>query len=176
MHKKLKLPSLQSNETEHLACFHVRQRNRLLYPGACSLEYQSMVQIALECLFGWDVKTQKGRARILGILEAWCRADEEQGRGDVHGHWLIWISGINKLREMIRSQDTIVRQEAIHAFLNHVNKVMSAKYGDFDLVVAHECENNITVSSNVSDIYDNDQPQVLRDARQKKNAMISKAV
>ena len=132
------------------------------------MEYQSMMQIVLECLFGWDDKNQQGNEGILGVLDAFCRADEEQGRGDLHSHWLLWISGMNKLRKMMLSRDKIVRQEAVETYLRYVNKVMSARYGEFDLVVTHTCANNKVITSTVSEIYNDEQPQVLRDARHKK--------
>ena len=106
----------------------MRRKNCLLYPGACSLEYQSLMQIVLECLFNWDSKNQKGRDGIVGIVEAFCRADEEQGRGSLHSHWLIWIARINRLRKMMLSADKAERQAAIDSFVKYVNKAMSAKY------------------------------------------------
>ena len=39
------------------------------------------MQIALEILFGWHPGKQKGKRGLFGIMEAFCRADEEQGRG-----------------------------------------------------------------------------------------------
>ena len=111
------LPSLKSDEEEQMVDFCVRQKNRLLYPGACSLEYQSLVQIVLECLLGWNSNDQKGSEGILGKLEAFCRGDEEQGRGSNHGHWLIWVAGFNKLRSMLRLQDKVVRAEGQETFL-----------------------------------------------------------
>ena len=59
--------------------FNLRKRNRKTFPGACSLEYESAMQITLECLFGWDPTNQMGKRGILGVLEAFCRASEEQG-------------------------------------------------------------------------------------------------
>jgi len=51
-----------------------------MYPGACSIEYQSIVQILLEILFGWDSKKQEGSCGILGTLDAYAVAHEEQGK------------------------------------------------------------------------------------------------
>ena len=51
------------------------------YPGACSLEFQSVMQILTKCMLRWDTKTQLSRGkRILGTVEAFFGADEEQGR------------------------------------------------------------------------------------------------
>ena len=56
------------------------------YPGACAQEYHSAIQIVMECLFGWDAKKQQGTVGVLGIVEAFCQAIEEQGREPLHGH------------------------------------------------------------------------------------------
>ena len=166
-HVQHALPSLKSDEAEQMVDFCVRQKNRLLYPGACSLEYQSLVQIVLECLLGWDSNNRKGREGILGVLEAFCRGDEEQGRGSNHGHWLIWVARFNRLRSMLRSRDRAVREEGREKFLAYVSKVISARYGDFDLVVTHNCANNQTIKAPASTLFEDVDPQLFCDARHK---------
>jgi hypothetical protein len=49
---------------------------RLNHPGACSLEFQSVMQILMECILQWDVtkKTTKGKG-ILGTVVAFSAAD-----------------------------------------------------------------------------------------------------
>ena len=66
--------------------FSLRKKQRLSYPGACSLEYQSAMQIVIQCLIGWDLKTKQGRKGIFGVPVAFGSADEEQGRKTVHGY------------------------------------------------------------------------------------------
>ncbi len=54
-------------------------------PGACSLEFQSVMQILTECLLKWDIKTQTSKGKgILGTVIAFAGADEEQGRETLH--------------------------------------------------------------------------------------------
>ncbi len=58
---------------------------RISYPGACSLEFQSIMQILTECLLSLDTKTQTARGKgILGTVIAFAGADEEQGMGSHH--------------------------------------------------------------------------------------------
>jgi hypothetical protein len=54
---------------------------RLNCPGAYSLEFQSVMQIQMECMLRWDImkKTTRGK-RIFGTVVAFSAADEEQGR------------------------------------------------------------------------------------------------
>jgi hypothetical protein len=65
---------------------------RINYPGACSLEFQSVMQILTECLLKWDTKRQTSKGK--GILEtelAYAGADEEQGCKTLHQCWQIWV-------------------------------------------------------------------------------------
>ena len=71
--------------------FTLRSKQRTMYPGACSLVYESPMQIVIKCLLGWNLDEQVGEEGVFGILEAWARTDEEQGRKTPHGHWLAWI-------------------------------------------------------------------------------------
>jgi hypothetical protein len=66
---------------------------RLNHPGACSLEFQSVMQIRMECVLQWDVtkKTTKGKG-ILGTVVAFSAADEEEGRKTLHRHLQIWFN------------------------------------------------------------------------------------
>jgi hypothetical protein len=70
---------------------------RLNNPGACSLEFQSVMQILMEYMLQWDVtkKTSKGKG-ILGTVVAFSAADEEQDRKNLHHHWQIWVQEINQ--------------------------------------------------------------------------------
>ncbi len=53
---------------------------RMKYPGACSLELQSVMQILTKCMLRWDTKTQSSKGKgILGTVLAFSGADEEQG-------------------------------------------------------------------------------------------------
>ena len=44
------LPSLQCSEEDCIADFVLRKDIRLKNPGACSLEFQSVMQIVVECM------------------------------------------------------------------------------------------------------------------------------
>jgi len=51
------LEKAQENLGDYLLDFNFRRRQRLRYPGACSLAYQHLIQIVIEVLLGWDPKT-----------------------------------------------------------------------------------------------------------------------
>jgi hypothetical protein len=51
---------------------------RINNPGACSLEFQSVMQILTECLLKRETKTQTSKGKgILGTIIAFAGADEE---------------------------------------------------------------------------------------------------
>jgi hypothetical protein len=55
------------------------------YPGACSLEFQSVMQILTKCMLRWDTKTQSSKGKgILGTVLAFSGADKEQCRKTLH--------------------------------------------------------------------------------------------
>ena len=103
---------MDCTEEALLADFNLRKNEQIKYPGACALEYNSSIQIVMECLFGWDPKKQQGKPGILGTLEAFCEAIEEQGRGTLHGHFLIWIKHFGLLRKLLYHKKADVRIEA----------------------------------------------------------------
>ena len=111
--------------------FVLRKKQRTARPGACSMEYQNAMDIVLRCLLGWDSKKQSGRCGIFGMVEAWIRADEEQGRLTLHGHWLIWIRGFNRLRSLMQDRDRETRKAATRKYIDYINSIMSTSLGDF---------------------------------------------
>lgn len=121
--------------------FEFRKKTRLRYPGACSLEYQSIIQIVLECLFQWDPKQQKAKGPgIFGTLLLFAPADEEQGRLTLHRHWQLWTKEIDQtLRRNLFHKDPNIRKETRSAFYAYIDNVMSASF-DEDLVITHHCE------------------------------------
>ena len=134
------LPSLKGSEEDCIADFVLLKDARISYPGACSLEFQSIMQILTECLLKWDTKTQTATGKgILGTLTAFAAADEEQGRKTLHRHWQIWVKELNQsVRDYLFHKDTKTRTDARKAFLKHIDNVICANYGS-DLHITHKC-------------------------------------
>ena len=98
----MQLPDVSKMSPDDCAIdFKLRCKSRRNYPGACSLEYQNLMQIVIECLLNWDMSTNCSKGPgIFGETIAFARADEEQGRGSLHGHWQIWIKELSQKQEM----------------------------------------------------------------------------
>jgi hypothetical protein len=110
------------------------------YPSACSLEFQSVMQILTKCMIRWDTKTQSSRGKgILGTLLAFFGADEEQGRKTLHHHWQLWVQELNQtLRDCLFDTDATKRKEARKIFCQQIDYVISACYGP-ELIITHTC-------------------------------------
>ena len=125
------LPSLKCSEEECIADFVIRKKTRLEYPGACSLEFQSVMQILTNCLLKWDTQKRKSTGQgILGTVLAFFGADEEQGRKTLHRHWQIWTKEMNQtLRNSLFDNDPNKRKEARITFTKLVDSFICAGYG-----------------------------------------------
>ena len=141
--KEVLLPDLGDWDDEgHLnkcrLSFELRKKTRSLYPGACSLVYQHLMQIVTECLIGWDPKKHAGQPGVFGTPIAYSRTDEEQGRKTLHSHWQIWVRDFNKTRNALFHSDDSKRRAARDALVSYIDHVVCASYGT-DFVVTHNC-------------------------------------
>ena len=102
------------------------------------LEYQSIVEITIKVLFGWDMNKKQGGVAIFGKIKAHSVAHEEQGRNTLLGHCHIWLDSVSKLRERLYHTDLTVRLQSRRNFLEYVGKVMNASYNDTGLTVWHK--------------------------------------
>ncbi len=79
------LPNLKCSEEDCLTDFVLRRDMRMKYPGACSLEFQSVMQILTQCMLRWDTKTQSSKGKgILGTVLVFSGADKKQDRKTLH--------------------------------------------------------------------------------------------
>jgi hypothetical protein len=113
------LPSLQCLEAHCFADFVLQKDIRLNHPGARFLEFQSVMQILMECMLPWDVKKKTTRGKgILGTVVAFSAADEEQGKKKLNRHWQIWVTEINQtVQNCLFHEDITIRDRARITFL-----------------------------------------------------------
>lgn len=149
------MPSIDDT-TDNVCLIDYTERRdiRLKYPGACALEYESIIKTLLKKLFGWDCKKQKGTKGILGTLEAFCVAHEEQSRKTSHGHWLLWIKELMHWRKELFGSN---KEAARKAFLKYVDSIMSSSYlKDEEIKVdndcCNKCESNATMDQCIGSI------------------------
>ena len=85
------MASLDCTDADCVADFKLHRDTRQMYPGACAIEYESIVQVLIKAIFGWDSDKQEGKAGILGTLLAYAGAHEEQGKSPFQEHINIYL-------------------------------------------------------------------------------------
>lgn len=61
------------------------------------------MKLVVKHVLGWDKKRNRPykTGGTFGIVKAFLRVTEEQGRGTVHSHWLIWLTDHTNLENQI---------------------------------------------------------------------------
>jgi hypothetical protein len=118
-------------------------------------------------MLGWDLNANcKKGVGIFGEPLAVMRADEEQNRHTLHGHFLIWIKNFNEVRDDLFHPDPEKRERSRMKMREYVEKVFCSDYGyDHFLLVTHkECGTCLPISELFTECEDK---QKIRDARHK---------
>ena len=64
-------------------------------PVAAADFFDFMIRCFFKYLIGWDYDSEKSlpEGGIFGIVNAFCGTSEYTERGNLHGHFLIWLLG-----------------------------------------------------------------------------------
>ena len=81
--------------------FKAKKNRRATYSGACTIEYDSVIQVVVAVLIGWDKDNHKGSSGIFGIPQAYADCCEEQARFTLYSHISIWIENFNDTRNLL---------------------------------------------------------------------------
>jgi hypothetical protein len=121
--------------------FVIRRRTRKRYPGACSLEFQNVMDIVLRCLFNWDDEEKQSLGPgIVGDLVAWNQTTEEQGRGSLHAHWQLFTEQLStRARLDLFHTDKVTKDIARKELVDYIDSMICASYGT-DIDIVHDCE------------------------------------
>jgi len=121
------LPTIQES-VEILSCkLGIRRALRVQYPGACAREFDSLLQIVLSDLIGWNGKTYK-RDGIFGRIVAYAIGNEEQGRTTLHGHIILWVLNYQNLQQQLFSSDAAIRERSKVELTKYLEKVLSSSF------------------------------------------------
>ena len=162
--KEHTLPSIEQIQDQNycLLDFNTRKRLRSKYP--CALEYQSIVQIVINILIGWDNETKLHNNGIFGIPLAYADCCEEQARYTLHSHISVWVEGFNKVRNLLFHESILIRNKAKEELQMYFDKIAQASLGDL-----YDYDTNIVSSSQtiskISDILIPPKNQDLRHMR-----------
>ena len=130
--KEHSLPSIEQIQDQNycLLDFNTRKKLRSKYPGACALEYQSIVQIVINILIGWNSKTKVHDNGIFGIPLAYADCCEEQARYTLHSHISVWVEDFNKVRNLLFDKDINIGNKAKEELQMYFDKIAQASLGD----------------------------------------------
>ena len=163
--QKMHVPSVDCSENKCILDFSLRAKTRTKYPGACSLFYQEVVQFMYE-MIGWDpVRNRRKSVGVFGPVKASGKGDEEQNRGTLHGHTLLWLENFSEVTKMLFSNDEEQRDNAKNQVIRFVDQHFQADY-DYDdsIEIFHkECGHRGTISN----MFEETSLQDLRDSRNK---------
>mmetsp|Transcript_5574 Transcript_5574/g.8547 ORF Transcript_5574/g.8547 Transcript_5574/m.8547 type:complete len:222 (+) Transcript_5574:673-1338(+) len=127
---------MEFTDDELLLKLNLRNKNRIEYPGICEQEYIRVIDHIIFCLFKWDMKEKKSLGiGLFGEVEAFCLANEEQGRKDLHGHFIIFIKGWNNTMKILQKKDQKQKSfvEAEQNTIAYFNNIASANlFSTFD--------------------------------------------
>jgi hypothetical protein len=116
-----------------------RSKLRIDNPSACAREYNSIMQIIMEALVGWDFK--EGKERFFGIFGevlGWSGTTEEQGRKTLHLHILLFIALFDRLITMLWSTSEELKGKAKDELTKYTAQTMSSSYKIDDEYYTHE--------------------------------------
>jgi hypothetical protein len=131
----------QPTDDENTLIFNsvFRSKLRIDNPGACAREYNSIMQIIMETLIGWDFKGGKQSFfGILGEVLGWSDTTEEQGRKTLHSHILLFIAFFDRLISMSWSTSEEVRRKAKDELTKYIAQTMSSSYEIVNEDYTHE--------------------------------------
>ena len=162
---EISIPVVDCSEDQCILDFSLRAKTRTQYPGACSIFYQAAMQVVYDIL-GWDpIRNCRKSVGLFGRTKAIGRGDEEQNRGTLHGHTLVWLENFSRMTRMLFHPDAEKRESARKGLIDFVDRFFQSDYNyDQSLKVVHrECGQ----SGTVSDMFEETELQDLRDCRNK---------
>ena len=106
---------------------------------------------------------------MYGKCKAFVRGSEEQGRGSLHGHCLVWLDDFYNLKDSLFDNDPVRRENARKELERFVDRHFCSDYGySPELEVIHkECQQQ----GCISDMFQEKDAQTLRDCRSESHWM-----
>ena len=166
-HKMMTIEDMIGDERKCVLDLKVRKEVRMKSPGACALEFESIMQIVLECMIGWDMKERVGKKGIFGIPIAVGNTSEEQMRFTLHAHMEIWIENFNAVRDFLFDEDAAVKTSARETLTDYFKKIATASLGELDINSNHitTSPRRRAICQSPNDMYNSPEDQTIRNMR-----------
>ena len=153
--KEHKLPNITdiNDQSRCLLDFEARKKWREKYPGACTMEYENIVQIVIKAIIGWNQSEQKGYNGAFGIPLAYGDSCEEQARYTLHSHISVWIENFNIVCNLLFHENESIRNSAHQRLECYFEKIAQASFGDLYLA-KRNIATNISLLYKTNDVLD----------------------
>jgi PIF1-like helicase/Helitron helicase-like domain at N-terminus len=155
--------SCESSEVE--ATYESCAETRIKLPGLCSIDFNSVLQLLIRHVLGWDTITKQSHHGAFGKIDAFYGAVEEQARKTLHVHFIVWLEDWNELLNRLYSGDDQIRNEAALELGRYIEKTLSCKLNGKDCAIEeyqHTCNESAEVDIDFCQLQD------LRNLRAKK--------
>ena len=87
-----------------------------------------MTHIITESLLQWDIDNKKPKKKeYLETLKHFL-ATEEQGKGTLHGHMLIWIKSLSDLRQHLFNDNGEINEEIINEIIKYFEPIKTTSF------------------------------------------------
>ena len=129
----------------------IRKSLRVKYPGSCAREFDSLLQIVVKHLLGWD-NNNDSHCGIFGKINALATGVEEQGRTTLHGHIVAWVQNYHNLQQQLFSNNKEVREKAMENMKNFLDKVLCSSFNISEDEVMSSLHEKCKCSSNVDQL------------------------
>ena len=116
--------------------YNLRKKAAVDYPGLCAEEYEHIIDLVVKHVFNWDVAEQKSNGiGLFAKVNAWSIATEEQGRKNLHGHFLVFVEDWSDVLQILQRKDGdefLSYRQAIRKTSQFFNNACSARlFQDF---------------------------------------------
>ena len=100
---------------------------RIKYPGLCAFYFESVLNIIIREVVGWDLANHRATEYpgLFGRAIAVAGSVEEQGRATLHAHLQIWIEGNQENRENLHSPSRLIARQAKRKMEQFFDRVSS---------------------------------------------------
>ena len=103
------------------------------------MEYESVMQVVIKILIGWNKAKQIGTNEIFGEAVAFGDSCEEQVRFMLHSHMPVWIRDFNVVRDLLFHKKSSRSHMAKITLLIYFEKIAQASPGDPNLTLYNKC-------------------------------------
>ena len=95
------------------------------YPGLVALHFEDIISFTIKDLMGWKGENDNKRTGVFGKAKSWMETMEEQSRGALHCHFMLWIENHSHVHQCVAKGNDPQTWETL--LCNYAGMMMSCK-------------------------------------------------